>query len=197
MKAQKNATEIAGTRSAHLRDGAAVANFLCWFDREAPTGKLTEIDAVAALESFRREPGRLKEAVVPDHLGRRPNGAIVHYRVTRATNRAMRRASCSCSIPARSTRTAPPTSRAPSRSGTPSAEMRERFTRVLKGHIAIARAVFPDGTPARSSIPSRASSCGPPASTSITAPVTASGASLGARGTGAHLQARHRRSSAA
>ncbi|MEA2930061.1 MAG: Xaa-Pro aminopeptidase, partial [Hyphomicrobiales bacterium] len=55
MKAVKNATEIAGTRAAHARDGAAVANFLAWFDREAPGGKLTEIDAVAALESFRRD----------------------------------------------------------------------------------------------------------------------------------------------
>src|SRR5437879_4384097 len=50
MKSVKNATEIAGARAAHLRDGAAVTRFLAWFDREAPKGKLTEIDAVAALE---------------------------------------------------------------------------------------------------------------------------------------------------
>jgi len=56
MKAVKNAAEIAGTHSAHLRDGAAVANFLAWFDREAPKGQLTEIDAVAALESSGATP---------------------------------------------------------------------------------------------------------------------------------------------
>ena len=50
MKAVKNAAEIAGARAAHLRDGAALVRFLAWFDREAPKGKLTEIDAVAALE---------------------------------------------------------------------------------------------------------------------------------------------------
>ena len=82
MKAVKNATEIAGTRAAHVRDGAAVANFLAWFDREAPQGKLTEIDAVAALETFRRDTGLLKELSFPTISGAGPNGAIVHYRVT-------------------------------------------------------------------------------------------------------------------
>ena len=89
MKAVKNATEIAGTHAAHTRDGAAVANFLAWFDREAPKGKLTEIDAVAALETFRRDTGLLKELSFPTISGAGPNGAIVHYRVTRATNRAI------------------------------------------------------------------------------------------------------------
>ena len=60
-----------------------------WFDREAPSGKLTEIDAVAALESFRRDTGVLKELSFPTISGAGPNGAIVHYRVTRATNRAI------------------------------------------------------------------------------------------------------------
>src|SRR5215210_5358473 len=89
MKAVKNATEIGGTRSAHLRDGAAVANFLAWFDREAPRGHLTEIDAVAALETFRRATGELKELSFPTISGAGPNGATVHYRVRRATNRTI------------------------------------------------------------------------------------------------------------
>src|SRR5262249_30909118 len=62
MRAVKNDAEIAGARAAQTRDGAAVARFLAWLDREAPRGKLTEIDAVAALESFRRETGKLKDA---------------------------------------------------------------------------------------------------------------------------------------
>ena len=146
MKVVKNPVEIAGARAAQARDGAAVARFLAWFEREAPGGKLTEIDAVEALESFRRETGLLKDVSFPTIAGSGPHGAIVHYRVTRATNR----------------RIAPEElflidSGAQYEDGTtditrtvvvgrPTAEMRTRFTLVLKGHIAIARAVFPDGT---------------------------------------------------
>ena len=83
LKAVKNPTEIEGARAAHRRDGAAMARFLAWFDREAPPGKLTEIDAVEALESFRRESGLLKDVSFPTIAGAGPNGAIVHYRVTR------------------------------------------------------------------------------------------------------------------
>src|SRR5262249_2361519 len=87
MKAVKNAAEIAGARAAQLRDGAAVARFLAWFEREAPRGTITEIDAVEALESFRRDTGLLKDISFPTIAGAGPNGAIVHYHVTRRTNR--------------------------------------------------------------------------------------------------------------
>jgi len=87
MKAVKNATEIAGARAAQQRDGAAVAKFLAWFARHAPRGELTEIDAVAALETFRRETGALKDVSFPTIAGAGSDGAIVHYRVTRKTNR--------------------------------------------------------------------------------------------------------------
>ncbi len=83
MKAVKNHAEIAGMRAAHRRDGAALARFLAWLEREAPSGKVTEIDAVKALESFRRETGVLKDVSFPTIAGSGPNGAIVHYRVTR------------------------------------------------------------------------------------------------------------------
>src|SRR5438034_70484 len=85
----KNEIEIAGARAAHIRDGAAVTRFLAWFDREAPRGKLTEIDAVAALESFRRDTGLLKDISFPTIAGAGPDGAIVHYRVTTQSNRAV------------------------------------------------------------------------------------------------------------
>ncbi len=120
IKAQKNATEIAGTRSAHQRDGAAVANFLAWFDREAPKGELTEIGAVAALETFRRDTGLLKELSFPTISGRRPE------RRDRALSRHPRDqparstpANCSCSIAAHSMKMAPPISPVPSRSARP------------------------------------------------------------------------------
>jgi Xaa-Pro aminopeptidase len=145
MKAVKNDAEIAGSKAAHRRDGAAVTNFLAWFDRAAAGGDLTEIEAVEALETFRRDTGLLRDVSFPTISGAGPNGAIVHYRVTRKTNRKI--------VPGELflidsgaqyedgttdiTRTVIV--------GDPSPEMRDRFTRVLKGHIAIARAVFPDG----------------------------------------------------
>ena len=90
MKAVKNRVEIDGARAAHQRDGVAMARFLVWLDLEAPKGKLTEIDAVEALESFRRDTGLLKDISFPTIAGSGPNGAIVHYRVTRASNRTHR-----------------------------------------------------------------------------------------------------------
>ena len=145
MKAVKNPTEIVGTRAAHARDGAAVANFLAWFDREAPGGKLTEIDAVAALETFRRATGLLKELSFPTISGTGPNGAIVHYRVTRTTNRAIAPGDLFLLDSGAQYQDGTTDITRTIAVGTPTAEMRERFTRVLKGHIAIARAVFPDG----------------------------------------------------
>ena len=87
LKAVKNITEIEGTRTAHHRDAVALARFLAWVDREAPSGALTEIDAVEALETFRRQTGALKDVSFPTISGTGPNGAIVHYRVTRKSNR--------------------------------------------------------------------------------------------------------------
>src|SRR5579859_5393304 len=87
LKAVKNPTEIEGTRNAHRRDAVALARFLAWIDREAPKGRLTEIDTVEALETFRRDTGALKDVSFPTIAGTGPNGAIVHYRVTRKSNR--------------------------------------------------------------------------------------------------------------
>jgi Xaa-Pro aminopeptidase len=86
-KAQKNPAEIAGARAAHLRDGAAMADFLAWLDRTAPEGGLTEIDIVRALEARRRATGCLHDIAFETIAGAGPNGAIVHYRVSEASNR--------------------------------------------------------------------------------------------------------------
>jgi Xaa-Pro aminopeptidase len=146
MKAVKNAVEIEGARGAHRRDGAAVARFLAWFDRAAPGGGLTEIDAVAALESFRRDTGLLKDVSFPTIAGSGPNGAIVHYRVTRASNRRINAGELFLVDSGAQYEDGTTDITRTVAVGAPSAEMRERFTRVLKGHIALARAVFPDGT---------------------------------------------------
>ena len=146
MKAVKNATEIAGARAAHLRDGAAVARFLAWLDREAPKGKLTEIAAVEALEDFRRDTGALKDISFPTIAGFGPNGAIVHYRVTTKTNRRIAPDGLFLIDSGAQYEDGTTDITRTVAIGEPSAEMRDRFTRVLKGHIAIARAVFPQGT---------------------------------------------------
>ena len=88
MKAAKNRIELEGARAAQLRDGVAIARFLAWFDREAPKGKLTEIVAAQALETFRRETGKLKDISFPSISAAGPNSAIPHYRVSEATQPA-------------------------------------------------------------------------------------------------------------
>jgi Xaa-Pro aminopeptidase len=146
MKAVKNEIEIAGARAAHIRDGAAVTRFLAWFDREAPRGKLTEIDAVAALESFRRDTGLLKDISFPTIAGAGPDGAIVHYRVTCRSNRVVAPGELFLIDSGAQYEDGTTDITRTIAVGEPTAEMRDRFSRVLKGHIAIARAIFPEGT---------------------------------------------------
>jgi Xaa-Pro aminopeptidase len=146
MKAVKNEIEVAGARAAHIRDGAAVTRFLAWFDREAPRGKLTEIDAVAALESFRRDTGLLKDISFPTIAGAGPDGAIVHYRVTSRSNRVVAPGELFLIDSGAQYEDGTTDITRTIAVGEPTAEMRDRFTRVLKGHIAIARAIFPEGT---------------------------------------------------
>ena len=146
LKATKNRAEIVGSRAAHKRDGMAVSRFLAWFDKEAPSGKLTEIDAVAALESFRRDTGALKDISFPTIAGAGPNGAIVHYRVTHASNRHIGKNELLLIDSGAQYEDGTTDITRTIIVGEPSEEMRDRFTRVLKGHIAIATAVFPENT---------------------------------------------------
>ncbi|MCG6207959.1 aminopeptidase P family protein [Rhodopseudomonas sp. HC1] len=146
LKAVKNEVEIAGTRTAHQRDAVALVRFLAFIDAEAPKGALTEIDAVEALESFRRDTGALKDVSFPTISGTGPNGAIVHYRVTRMSNRRIQPGDLLLIDSGAQYQDGTTDVTRTIAIGEPTAEMRDRFTRVLRGHIAIARAVFPDGT---------------------------------------------------
>jgi Xaa-Pro aminopeptidase len=146
MKAVKNAAEIEGTRRAHRRDAVALARFLAFIDREAPKGTMTEIDAVEALETFRRETGALKDVSFPTIAGTGPNGAIVHYRVTRKSNRRIAQGDLLLIDSGAQYQDGTTDVTRTIAIGQPTAEMRDRFTRVLRGHLAIARAIFPDGT---------------------------------------------------
>jgi Xaa-Pro aminopeptidase len=145
-KARKNAAEIGGTRAAHERDGAAFAQFLAWFDREAPGGGLDEITAVEMLEDCRRRTGHLVDISFDTISGAGPNGAIVHYRVTRATNRKIEPGTLFLIDSGAQYRDGTTDITRTIAVGEPTAEMRDRFTRVLKGHIAIATARFPKGS---------------------------------------------------
>src|SRR5579871_2389629 len=146
LKAVKNPTEIDGTRNAHHRDAVALTRFLGWVDRVAPKGTLTEIDTVEALETFRRDTGALKDVSFPTIAGTGPNGAIVHYRVTRKSNRRIVPGDLLLIDSGAQYEDGTTDVTRTIAIGEPTAEMRDRFTRVLRGHIAIARAVFPDGT---------------------------------------------------
>jgi len=150
-KAIKNPVEVQGHRDAQARDGAAVARFLRWMEVTAPKGTVDELSAAAKLESFRREAGPLRDLSFPSISAAAGHAALPHYKVDEDSN---------IPVPPGSiylvdsggqyedgttdiTRTiwidAP-------EGGAPTAEMRDRFTRVLKGHIQIDRAVFPQGT---------------------------------------------------
>lgn len=147
-KACKTKAEIKGTKAAHLRDGAALCRFLCWLDARGRSGKISEIDAARQAEAFRAETGKLRDLSFDTISGSGPNGAIVHYRVTHATNRHLRPgdiylidsggqyADGTTDV----TRTVLIEGRPPPIGAV------DAFTRVLRGHIALAAVRFPTGT---------------------------------------------------
>ena len=147
-KAVKNPAEQAGHRAAQARDGAAVARFLHWLSIEAPKGGLTEISAAERLHEFRRATGDLRDLSFDTISGAGPNGAIVHYRVSEETNRALEPDSVYLvdsggQYPDGTTDITRTVWVGP---GEAPAEVRDRYTRVLKGHIRLAMQTFPAGT---------------------------------------------------
>ena len=145
-KAKKNPTEIKGSTAAHIRDGAALVRFLHWLDTDAQTGQVDEIEASTQLERFRHADNSLQDLSFESISGAGSNGAVVHYRVNTGTVQKLERGSLFLidsggQYPDGTTdvtRTVP--------IGEPTQEMRERFTLVLQGHIALATVRFPVGT---------------------------------------------------
>lgn len=146
-RAAKNPTEIDGMQKAHNIDGIAMARFLAWFDENAPSGKLTEIDACQKLEQFRKLSPELKDLSFDSISGAGEHGALPHYRVNIETNAPILNGSlflidsggqydCGTTDITRTISV-----------GEISDEMKDRFTRVLKGHIALSRIKFPANTP--------------------------------------------------
>jgi Xaa-Pro aminopeptidase len=145
-KAIKNDAEIGGTKAAHHRDGAALTRFLHWLSIEAPKGRLDELSAANKLRAFRDETGKLRDLSFDTISGAGPNGAVVHYRVSEETNRPIEPDSLFLVDSGGQYQDGTTDVTRTVAIGTPTAEMKDRFTRVLKGHIALARAVFPKGT---------------------------------------------------
>ncbi|MHA7871655.1 MAG: aminopeptidase P family protein [Hyphococcus sp.] len=145
-RAAKNDTEIEGARAAHIRDGAAVTEFLHWLDTEAQSGDVDEISAAKKLEEIRSRDDLIRDLSFDTISGAGANSALPHYRVSTESNAKLERGNLylvdsggqyldgTTDI----TRTVP--------IGEPTDEMRDRFTRVLKGHIALATMKFPAGT---------------------------------------------------
>ena len=145
-KSQKNDAELAGMREAHRLDGIALAKFLAWFDGAAPSGTLTETGIVTALEAFRREEETCVDASFDTISGAGANGAIVHYRVTTKTDRTLAAGELMLVDSGAQYLSGTTDITRTMSTGSAIAEQRNRFTRVLKGMIAISMVRFPKGT---------------------------------------------------
>ncbi len=146
-RAAKNAVEQAGARAAHLRDGVAMARFLAWLSAAAPAGLETEVSAAERLLAERGRGEHFRGESFPAISGAGEDGAIIHYRVTPERNRRIKPNELylidsggqylnGTTDITRTVWTGP---------DAPPAEVREHFTRVLAGHVALAMAVFPEG----------------------------------------------------
>jgi Xaa-Pro aminopeptidase len=145
-KACKNAVELEGIRVAHRRDGAAVSKFLSWLGHESTSGKLREIQVSDRLQAMREQTGKLRDLSFDTISGAGPNGAIVHYRAAPSTERTLEPGSLYLVDSGGQYRDGTTDITRTVGIGTPTSEMKDRFTRVLKGHIALATARFPVGT---------------------------------------------------
>jgi len=146
-KARKNVTEQQGARDAHARDAVAVCRFLHLIATEAAGGGMTEMSAAAALLRFRSEVDLFRGESFPAISGAGENGAIIHYRVSEATNRGLRANEVYlCDSGAQYLDGTTDITRTVWTGPDPApAEIRARATRVLQGHIAVATLVFPQG----------------------------------------------------
>ncbi|HUC60827.1 MAG TPA: aminopeptidase P family N-terminal domain-containing protein, partial [Alphaproteobacteria bacterium] len=145
-KACKNAVELAGARAVHLRDGAALTRFLAWVKRAGAEGRVGEIEAAERLHDLRRAGDKFRDLSFATISGAGPNGAIVHYRVTAESERKLEPGELYLVDSGAQYLDGTTDVTRTLAIGAPSAEMRDRFTRVLKGHIALALARFPEGT---------------------------------------------------
>ncbi|WP_333867538.1 aminopeptidase P family protein [Cypionkella sp.] len=148
-KACKTEAEVQGMREAHLRDGAAMVEFLCWLDARAPQPGLTEIEAVRALEGYRRATNALHDISFDTICGAGPNGAIMHYRVTEQSNRIVGQDTLLLVDSGAQYLDGTTDITRTMAIGDPGDYARACYTRVLQGVIAISRARWPKGLAGR------------------------------------------------
>lgn len=144
-KACKNPVELQGIRNAHVRDGVALARFFNWFAQTAP-GQETEWTAAQKIDGLRAEGEHYRSLSFPTISGAGENGAIVHYKVEQATARSL--GSDEMYLVDSGAQYLDGTTDVTRvlLTGTPSLEMRQRYTQVLRGHLAVCCATFPEGT---------------------------------------------------
>ncbi|WP_291730011.1 aminopeptidase P family protein [Leisingera sp. F5] len=147
-KARKNAAEIAGSAAAHLRDGAAIAEMLAWLDAQPP-GTITEIEVVKKLESLRSEDPALRDISFETIAGTGENGAVMHYRVTEETDTRLEDGHLLVLDSGGQYLDGTTDITRTIAIGTPGAEERDAYTRVLQGMIAMSRLRWPKGLAGR------------------------------------------------
>jgi Xaa-Pro aminopeptidase len=145
-KARKNGIEQEGARAAHRRDGVAMSRFLCWLDVEAPKGKLDEIAVAEKLIEFRKATGLLEDISFDTISAAGPHAAIPHYRVSKSSNLPLKPGGLFLIDSGAQYRDGTTDITRTVIVGAPTEEMRDRFTRVLKGMIGVSRIRFPKGT---------------------------------------------------
>lgn len=145
-KAIKNDTEISGHKAAQARDGAALSKFLHWFSKEAPKGGHDELSVAAKLAEFRGQSDKLMDLSFRTISGAGPNGALCHYSVNEETNRKIETGTLYLVDSGGQYRDGTTDVTRTMAVGEPTDEMIKRYTQVLQGHIALAKAVFPEGT---------------------------------------------------
>ena len=147
MKARKNAVELAGIRAAHRRDGAVMVRFLHWLERSVPAGGVTEMSAAAKLDGLRAAGERFRGLSFPTIAGYADHGAIIHYSVDEASDIPLRPEGLFLvDSGGHYLDGTTDVTRTLLLGGRPTDAQRDSYTRVLKGHIAIATARFPAGT---------------------------------------------------
>lgn len=145
-KAMKTRSEQESIRRAHVTDGVAMVKFLAWLEEKAGKIKLTEMSVSEKLESFRREDESYSAPSFPTIAGFAANGAVVHYRAGPETDRAIRAPGLLLLDSGGQYRYGTTDITRTIAIGKPSGDMKRHYTLVLKGHIALARARFPEGT---------------------------------------------------
>ncbi|KAJ2692344.1 hypothetical protein H4218_006363, partial [Coemansia sp. IMI 209128] len=150
LKSMKNPTELDGMRQCHIRDGAAMANYFGWLEHELLFNgghlRLSEVDVADKLEALRRAQEHCVGLSFDTISSVGPNGAVIHYSPKRGSDALLDvNKMYLCDSGGQYLDGTTDVTRT-YHFGTPSAWERECFTRVLKGHIALDRAVFPSGT---------------------------------------------------